>query len=279
MNWPCCHTSKPSAQPTPYDIFDLEKGATYSKHKFYELVKIYHPDRHGAAAPGEPIHALTPLERIERYRLVVLAHEILSDPAKRRAYDVTGAGWGVKSSAAPGYSRTYHADTPESPYGNATWEDWERWYARTSHPNSGGPQSYAGTYFNHNAFASFVILVAILSGVFQATRAGTSAAGVEERAKAFTAQTHQFMNDRKAENAQYLTNEGSHGLRPEPVVPVLGPAADDRVRHFLERRDPNRYGLKEEEEGHYRQHFAGKNFSPPPKNTKSGRRAKSDEDT
>src|ERR1700734_3443260 len=34
MRWP--------ATPTPYEIFELPKGGAYSKHKFYELVKIYH---------------------------------------------------------------------------------------------------------------------------------------------------------------------------------------------------------------------------------------------
>lgn len=261
MNWPC-HKAPKSNAPSPYDILELEKGATYSKHKFYELVKIYHPDRHGCAGPDEPIHTLTQVERLERYRLVVQAHEILSDPTKRRAYDVTGAGWGAKASG-PAYAQAqWAAGNPESPYANATWEDWERWYAKSSTPNGGGPQAYEGTYFNHNAFASFVILVAVISGVLQATNAGTHASSVEEKAKAFTAQTHKFMNDRKVDNASYLTNEGSHGI-PEPAVPLLGPTADERVRHFLERRDPNRYGLKETEEGHYRLHFSGKNYAPP----------------
>lgn len=30
---------------------------------------------------------------------------------------------------------------------------------------------------------------------------------------------------------------------------------DDRIKHFLERRDPTRFGLKEEEEIEYRKHF------------------------
>lgn len=278
MNWPCLHEPKRSVQPTPYDIFELERGAAYSKHKFYELVKIYHPDRHGIATSDEPIYTLSHVERLERYRLVVQAHEILSDPAKRRAYDATGAGWGAKVSTAPGFSRTYHTDSPDSPYANATWEDWERWYARTSHPHREGPQAYEGAYFNHNAFASFIILVAIITGVLQATHAGTSAGSVEERARAFTAQTHQFMSDRKVENAQYYNSEDSHLPPSKPVAPVLGPAADERVRHFLHRRDPSRYGLKEEEESHYRQHFAGQNFLPPPKPTRAVRNAKTNDE-
>lgn len=265
MNWPCHHKPKPEVHPTPYDIFELERGAVYSKQKFYELVKMYHPDRHSGIAPDQPIHKLSQVERTERYRLVVQAHEILSDPVKRRAYDASGNGWGAQSSAGSGFTRTYSTDATDSPYANATWEDWERWYARTASPHRSGPQAYEGTYFNHNAFASFVILVAIITGVLQATHAGTSAGSVEERAKAFTAQTHQFVSDRKVENVRYIDNEGRHGMRPKAIAPVLGPAADDRVRHFLQRRDPNRAGFKEEEESTYRQHFPDQNFLPPPK--------------
>lgn len=269
MNWPCHHKSKASPQPSPYDIFELERGAVYSKHKFYELVKMYHPDRHSSASLDQPIHKLTHIERTERYRLVVQAHEILSDPVKRKAYDATGAGWGAQSSVGSNFHQKYRADTPDSPYANATWEDWERWYARNNTTRDGpGPQAYEGTYFNHNAFASFVILTAILTGVLQATQAGSTAGSVEERAKAFTAQTHHFMNDRRVENAQYLDSEDGHGVRPKPATPVLGPAADERVKHFLQRRDPGRSGLKEEEESHYKHHFAGQNFLPPPKPNK-----------
>ena len=38
--------------PTPYDIFGHPKDAPYSKHRFYELVKLYHPDRHSHTAHG-----------------------------------------------------------------------------------------------------------------------------------------------------------------------------------------------------------------------------------
>jgi hypothetical protein len=32
--------------------------------------------------------------------------------------------------------------------------------------------------------------------------------------------------------------------------------ADGRIKHFLEKRDPSRYGLKDDEEEMYRKHFA-----------------------
>src|SRR5690554_4812441 len=42
--WP--EVSSANAIPSPYEIFNQKKGSPYSKRRFYELVKIYHPDRH-----------------------------------------------------------------------------------------------------------------------------------------------------------------------------------------------------------------------------------------
>ncbi|CRK36032.1 hypothetical protein BN1708_006890 [Verticillium longisporum] len=43
------------SNPTPYDIFAIDKATPYTKARFYELVKLYHPDTHpregGHAAP------------------------------------------------------------------------------------------------------------------------------------------------------------------------------------------------------------------------------------
>lgn len=106
---------------------------------------------------------------------------------------------------------------------------------------------------NPNAFASFIILLAIISGVLQATHVGSYAGSIEERAQAFTAQTGKFLSDRNVENSEYTTRGFSgHGLTGNAGS---GPA-DHRIRHFLERRDPNKYGLKDEEEDLYRQHFS-----------------------
>jgi curved DNA-binding protein CbpA len=270
MNWPCHRSpSKLSSHPTPYDIFELEKHGVYSKQKFYELVKIYHPDRQKNHQPEDSIHHVPPLERLERYRLVVQAHTILSDPIRRRAYDTTGAGWGGQaySVRSEGRSHSHTSHEPDSPFANATWEDWERWYARTSpHPRHGkyGPQSYEGTYINPNAFASFVILIAVISGVLQATHAGQYTGSIEEKAQAFTAKTNQFMSERKVDNTQYSSSGFSgHGFGGNPVRPGIGGGvADGRIRHFLERRDPSRYGLKDEEEDTYKQHFAGQPLLP-----------------
>lgn len=65
MNWPCRkHIGADKFMPSPYEIFDMHRTSAYSKHKFYELVKIYHPDRTNHVTDCE----ITQYERLERVR-------------------------------------------------------------------------------------------------------------------------------------------------------------------------------------------------------------------
>ena len=241
MNWPCRRNT--SFTPSPYEIFELDKQSIYTKQKFYELVKRYHPDRNGHTSSD----GLTHIERLERYRLVVQAHDILSDPVKRRAYDASGAGWGTTRTAdrrSRGFTNSegkrygFGPDDDSSIFQNATWEDWERWYRRHDPPS----KKYE-TYIHPNAFASIVILLAVLTGVLQATRAGQFTGSIEERAQAFTEETGRFLTSRQD---HFEEND------------INGPG---RVKHFLEKRDPSKYGLKEEEEEIYRKALCESDFA------------------
>lgn len=114
--------------PTPYQIFALKKNQAYSKARFYQLVKIYHPDKSDASDSG-----ISQEMKSERYRLVVAANIILSDPVKRSAYDRIGAGWdgkadiaGKNGSGAGPFQQNWR-DPSDPVWQNATWEDWERW--------------------------------------------------------------------------------------------------------------------------------------------------------
>ncbi|EXJ85688.1 hypothetical protein A1O1_06056 [Capronia coronata CBS 617.96] len=244
LNWPCRKITPWT--PSPYEIFDLARDAVYSKKRFYELVKIYHPDRHGI----DPSEGISHGERLERYRLVVQAHEILSDPVKRRAYDASGAGWSSSRAAnrhsrgftnGQGKSYGFGPDDDSSIFQNATWEDWERWYRRHDNPDK---QQYSGTYVHPNTFASIVILFAVFAGVFQATRAGQYSGRFEEKAKALTEETSRFLASRAEE---YQENK----------LDVAG-----RIKHFLAKRDPSKAGLKDAETEAYRKHFAESDPTP-----------------
>ncbi|OCL06051.1 hypothetical protein AOQ84DRAFT_85833, partial [Glonium stellatum] len=95
LAWPTA--TPPHAIPTPYQILALRHDEPYTKQRFYALVKLYHPDRHHHHYSSDSSRAIASLPRstrLERYRLLVAAHTLLSDPAKRRAYDRHGIGWG-----------------------------------------------------------------------------------------------------------------------------------------------------------------------------------------
>lgn len=89
--------------PTPYEVMGIKPGNPYSKSRFYNLVKLYHPD--SAASPSS--NNITKEERLARYRLIVDAHLLLSDDLKRSAYDEYGLGWSLKSGPMPGTSMHY----------------------------------------------------------------------------------------------------------------------------------------------------------------------------
>jgi curved DNA-binding protein CbpA len=254
MNWPTKSKTSTSITPTPYEIFDIDRGAAYSKHKFYELVKIYHPDRH-TAPENACCQDISHLERLERYRLVILANEILSDPIKRQNYDKHGEGWADHQRIINRHTHGYCAKGSRTPYGrgkgydnspfaNATWEDWERWYARDT--NEPVKQSSAGNYINPNIFASLILMMAVISGAVQATRAGQYSGSLEERAQDFTEKTSRFLRKRADTHRIESVDSG------------------DRVKWFLDKRDPSKNGLKDVEEDIYKGHFPDQ-LLPPPK--------------
>ena len=168
FSWPSVSSS---AVPSPYQIFHISPRDAYTKHRFYELVKIYHPDRDGHTCAHAHIHSLPGAVKMERYRLIVAANDILSDPIKRKAYDRTGAGWNgrMEHSLHPsqynwsntgGNARWSGFDTNDSPFHNATWEDWERWYNR--HHRKQEP-----IYISNGGFLSLVIVAVALGAAGQ----------------------------------------------------------------------------------------------------------------
>lgn len=159
LPWPTPTNPTP---PTPYAIFSQSPSEPYSKRRFYELVKLYHPDLNKHTTTTHPLHSISTTELTNRYRLVIAANAILSDPHKRDAYDRYGAGWlGELESLGYGYSSgssgqggmgagaykyghthrwrtggagagtgSYAWPIDQDPMYNATWEDWEAWYRR-----------------------------------------------------------------------------------------------------------------------------------------------------
>ncbi|KAK0736000.1 hypothetical protein B0T21DRAFT_383674 [Apiosordaria backusii] len=116
-----------SASPTPYEIFGLAKDDPYTKARFNQLVKLYHPDLHHHTAHDGISH----VTKLERYHLVIAANDILSSPQKRRMYDTYRVGWGPAQVDPQIQHRSTERSWRQEPGNasmNATWEDWERWY-------------------------------------------------------------------------------------------------------------------------------------------------------
>ena len=215
--------------PTPYQILHLSPSAPYTKHCFYRLVKIYHPDRSKCQNDDryDHIHRLPGSVKIERYRLIVAAHEILSDPNRRVAYDRYGSGWNGRLDESvftwperKSEETTWSGfDTNDSPFQNATWEDWERWYNRHHRPRP--------VYTSNGGFLSFVILALLAGGVAQGMQ-------VDRHTEFYSKQAD--VKHKRANQAlkQHLEGNGRSGH------------INDRVQDFLRARDESLHGLGEE---------------------------------
>ncbi len=227
LRWP--KPDRAGVLPTPYQIFNQQKDAPYSKGRFYELVKIYHPDRIGCLHQSAEIAALPHAERVDRYRLVIAANEILSDPVKRKAYDRLGLGWGAGAAqhgatSSPSYKRHWENGGKEywrggdSPRANATWEDWERWHRR------GSGERQQPVFVQNRAFLSLIIMFAALGGVVEILRARSFSLVLSEQRDHLHDVTYSEMERRRKELGMDFRGK------------------EDRLQHFLRMRDPAGYG-------------------------------------
>ena len=207
------HPWPTSPQPTPYEIFDQKVEAPYSKSKFFELVKIYHPDRHYHLSPRDT--SLSHAVRLERYRLVVAANDILSDPTKRRAYDLYGAGWAGKLGME---SLTREAERswrkrPGNASMNATWEDWERWYEE----RDGRRKRQEPVYMSNEVFVVVLCFIAIVGSMGKAKRVKKNSMNLVE------------MREQQDEVI-------SHGMQQRQTS-LSSLNREERVENFLRQRD------------------------------------------
>lgn len=199
---------------TPYEVFNIPRNAEYSKTRYYDLVKLYHPDRQSKDITSEV--------RLHRYKIVVAAHEILSDPNKRAAYDKFGSGWNYSPKPDP-TSAPFGPDV--NIYTNATWEDWERWNNRHN-----GKQQHI---VDHRTFTRLIILLVLFGGAVQASWISQLNTGYEQRLREVSEDSMRFLSGRRTNSLHQM------------------PSNDARVQSFLIRRDPTGSGLKDDEQPVY----------------------------
>ncbi|PHH77961.1 hypothetical protein CDD80_7532 [Ophiocordyceps camponoti-rufipedis] len=195
-----------SPHPTPYDILSAPRNETYCKARFCQLVKLYHPD-------SQNLSSLPPAIRLERYRLVVAANDILADPTKRRLYDDHGIGWAHGrrcGGAADGDWRR----RPGSAAGNATWEDWHAWHEarRRRDADPSAAQDEAG---NVKVSTVLIHLVVILT--------------------AFKLLVPESSSAKRSRLAQQQTAAIGDEIRRSTEA-TAGRSMDERVHHFLRYR-------------------------------------------
>ncbi len=238
LRWP--EMTSANSLPTPYQIFSQKKGSPYSKRRFYELVKLYHPDRHHDTST----HGLSYATKLERYRLVVAANNILSDPVKRSAYDCYGAGWnGAPDVPGPQDSSNGRGwgDGTGGPSQNATWEDWERWYQR----DAKGPQE--PRFVSNSAFVGLILIFALIGGIGQATRAGTNAMSFVEQRDTLHKNISKDLIRRREITSAYGSREEriDSFLRQRDPLGITGPRENIKQRPtevYQEKDSPTRRG-------------------------------------
>lgn len=222
-----------SPNPTPYEIFDINRKAPYTKHRFYQLVKLYHPDKYhhnsssssssSSSSTSASTPSITPSTRLERYRLVIAANDLLSSPSKRALYDTHGLGWSPSSNTHQTHESLRRADrawrhNPNSAAHNATWEDWERWHEAQS-----GAANHARKplYMSNGMFASIIIAMCMVGAMAQ-----------KSRAESIGDEYVEWKARRHAEIGKELNKRG---------MEMAGMGRDERVESFVRDRENANY--------------------------------------
>lgn len=161
--------------PTPLEIFDLPLNFNKNdlKLKYYDLVRLYHPDSHFN-------NELSHKQKTKDFQLIVKAYEILSDVNKRQLYsniglndDITDSTnynvnpYNVNADYVNRYYGTRHSKTNfrsnyyYPPFNEKTggW-DGEHYYSRYHHPLDGHHRPY---YSSNKTFLSILIIISLLA--------------------------------------------------------------------------------------------------------------------
>lgn len=112
QSWPCGNRRSPRLVPMKfqdyYTTLGVARNATPDdiKRAYRKLAKEWHPDRH-------PPHKRKEVE--DKFKAIAEAHEVLSDPEKRKRFDALGEHWrhGQDFQPPPGGGGGYRTVSPE----------------------------------------------------------------------------------------------------------------------------------------------------------------------
>ncbi|RMJ13655.1 hypothetical protein CDV36_006664 [Fusarium kuroshium] len=151
-------------RPSPHEILGIEAGKPYNKEHFRRLVKLYHPDLHGQSPM---VNSLPRATRLERYHLIIAANDLLSDPSKRKMYEMYDVGWAFKN--------TYREPPTTNP--RHTWSRSDSHNSTSQHPGHAGWTGHYPTmrqepiYMSNSGFAILLLFIAMGGAITQHERA------------------------------------------------------------------------------------------------------------
>ena len=124
-----------------YEILGVPRTATPAEIKkaFRKLARQHHPDRNPGDASAE-----------KRFKDVNEANAVLSDPDKRKQYDMLGSNWDQfqRSGAGPGGADPFSPGGPFAGYGGAAGQDGNvRYEFRTAGGSDAGFSDFFRTFF------------------------------------------------------------------------------------------------------------------------------------
>ncbi|KAG0151476.1 hypothetical protein CROQUDRAFT_651330 [Cronartium quercuum f. sp. fusiforme G11] len=115
--------------PTPYEIFHLPQTATTAdiKSRYYELVKLHHPDIDFANSQASQEASKVKSSRksefsdsANHFKAIVEAYELLKSPSRRQLYLNSGEGWPRPPSSinrgSRGYRTSQRSSSTSRPY-------------------------------------------------------------------------------------------------------------------------------------------------------------------
>ncbi|CAG8763203.1 4253_t:CDS:1, partial [Ambispora leptoticha] len=133
------------------------------KKRYYDLVKDYHPDK------SKDTSAVA----LERFRKVVAAYEILSNPRKKDLYLRYGFGWEEQQKNSSSTS-SYNGNNASKSYKPRSWHDEDRYHGAF---NNNEPIFMANSYL-----AAFIIATALFGGMIQLLRLENSSMSLKAAA-------------------------------------------------------------------------------------------------
>ncbi|MBW0493527.1 hypothetical protein O181_033242 [Austropuccinia psidii MF-1] len=136
--------------PNPFEIFHLPRSATPSqiKQRYYQLVKIYHPDIATQSLPSKS-KGSSDNQILNRFKLIVQAYELLRSPSRRQNYLTYGVGWPHIPHRSP-HSGSQTKSKSNHTYHSKNYQSFWFQFLNPSYPNHSYSSKFQSDPFNNH---------------------------------------------------------------------------------------------------------------------------------